>query len=86
MELMQERTQSLCPVCFEVIDASVVERGGAIYLTKACPTHDPFEARNETDAAFYGSLAVAGASQGTAPPDNVMITVTRGCNMECPIC
>lgn len=37
------RTKSVCPVCLSVLDASVTERDGAVYLSKECKEHGPFK-------------------------------------------
>ena len=39
--LMQ--TQSLCPICLRVLDASIVEEDTRAYLHKTCLVHGTFE-------------------------------------------
>ena len=34
-------TQSLCPICMQVVDAKVVVQDGAVYMKKICPDHGP---------------------------------------------
>ena len=78
------KTKSICPVCFKVLSAEKIERGGNIYLEKECPEHGKFSVLIwEGDFASYSSWnrgengrdAVAGARRGE-----------RGCPFDCGIC
>jgi len=36
-------TSSLCPYCFRVLPAAIVERGNALYIKRTCPEHGEIE-------------------------------------------
>ncbi len=38
-----EKTQSVCPVCNKVIEATIFERDGKVWIEKDCPEHGHFE-------------------------------------------
>ncbi len=46
-------SESLCPVCLDVIPARTVEREGAVFLEKACPEHGEFESYLCPDVDYY---------------------------------
>lgn len=48
-----DHTQSLCPICLQVLDAQVVARAGAVYLHKICPHHGPMSVYLWPDVAHY---------------------------------
>lgn len=40
---MNEKTQSICPICLKTLSARRIEKENGIYLTKTCPEHGYFE-------------------------------------------
>jgi len=46
-------TVSLCPECLGYVPAFVFERGGRVWIRKACDTHGVAEATLENDARYY---------------------------------
>ena len=42
MSMSDCHTQSLCPVCFRLLDAEYEARGDTVHLCKVCPEHGPF--------------------------------------------
>ncbi len=47
------KTGSICPECFEIIDANVFERDGKIWIEKTCRKHGNFEELYWGDAKLY---------------------------------
>lgn len=46
-------TQSLCPECLSVIDATIDESDDEVYMDKHCPRHGPYRELISTDATFF---------------------------------
>lgn len=46
-------TMSVCPICYRVLPAVIVERDGKIYIRKTCPEHGEIEEVYYGDADFY---------------------------------
>ena len=46
-------TQSVCPVCLDVIDAQIVAEGNVVYMNKTCAEHGPFKTYLWPDVAHY---------------------------------
>lgn len=40
---MNEKTQSICPICLKTLSAMRIEKENGVYLTKTCPDHGYFE-------------------------------------------
>jgi 7,8-dihydro-6-hydroxymethylpterin dimethyltransferase len=36
-------TKSICPECLQVLDATILEDGGKVYIKKECPEHGAFQ-------------------------------------------
>ncbi|MCK5626038.1 radical SAM protein, partial [Candidatus Bathyarchaeota archaeon] len=36
-------TRSICPECFKVLDATIYEKNGIVYIKKNCIEHGPFQ-------------------------------------------
>lgn len=39
---MIKNTTSICPECYKVIDATIYEQEGKVYIKKSCPEHGEF--------------------------------------------
>jgi uncharacterized radical SAM superfamily Fe-S cluster-containing enzyme len=46
-------TQSLCPECLEVIDATICEDNGRVFMEKCCATHGHYKELISTDERFF---------------------------------
>lgn len=87
-------TTSVCAHCLERVPAKVVERGGQVFLTKACETHGDQEALLASDARLYwhaGDAAPgAGCGSGGCCLTNhsctLVFEITERCNLSCPTC
>ncbi len=80
---MIRKTGSICPVCHRVIEASIFEEGGAVWIGKACPAHGEFRDEYWSDAQMYDyaqRYAVEGC--GIENPQ----TEKAGCPYACGIC
>jgi uncharacterized radical SAM superfamily Fe-S cluster-containing enzyme len=92
-------TSSLCPTCLARIAADVFERGGEVWMDKACPDHGRFSALLAGDARHYhvadpnagslGSCCGPGRHCGDQVANhscNMLIEITQRCNLTCPTC
>ncbi|MFM8817142.1 MAG: radical SAM protein, partial [Phycisphaerales bacterium] len=50
---MIKATRSRCPTCRADIPASVVERGGRVFMEKSCTEHGDFRVLLQSDARWY---------------------------------
>lgn len=46
-------TKSVCPECLRVVEASVIEENGSIYMVKSCPEHGEFKHIYWRDAELF---------------------------------
>ncbi len=45
-------TQSVCPYCYRVIPATIIERDGRVYIRRVCPEH------GEIEELYYGDVEI----------------------------
>jgi len=77
-------TKSLCPECLRVIDATVYERGGVVYISKTCPEHGSFEDIYWSSYEEYmRALKFEHIGDGLANPRTKRL---KGCPYDCGIC
>jgi uncharacterized radical SAM superfamily Fe-S cluster-containing enzyme len=38
-----DSTESVCPVCFKKISASIIEKNSKVFIQKVCPSHGSFK-------------------------------------------
>lgn len=55
-QLAIRQTQSVCPVCDEILEASLVEQDGQLMMVKVCPEHGRFQTLYWSDAENYKRL------------------------------
>ncbi len=85
MKIIKEHAISLCPICYEKINASVVEEESKVFMLKECSTHGKFRGLVENDVDFYRKIT-------SRPKDDtgfmrcLMINVTHACNLKCHLC
>jgi len=82
-------TISACPSCLEKVPARVVERDGAVYLEKSCPTHGADEALLASDARLFwnaGPTGGCGAGCLFNHSCTMIFEITERCNLSCPTC
>jgi len=82
------KTKSLCPKCFQLVDAVINVKDNKVFLSRNCENHGPFEILLSRSPVFYEKLDkfyfdVMGGGGGK--PD-YEIWGTLECNMTCRIC
>jgi uncharacterized radical SAM superfamily Fe-S cluster-containing enzyme len=77
-------TESLCPMCFERIDADRIAEGDAEYLRKSCLDHGEFKTIIWRGADSYN--AWGGEYRTPARPPVCGSSVERGCPFDCGLC
>lgn len=78
------KTESLCPVCLNRIEAERVAEGDAVYLEKQCPTHGAFRT-----ILWRGVESWERWGEGCRKPQQPPVcgtAVDRGCPFDCGIC
>lgn len=76
-------TQSLCPECFALVPAKILERRGRVYFRKQCPTHGIREDFVCSDVSQYDQLEF---SLPGRVPEQFGTTPGRGCPFDCGLC
>ncbi|HBE44461.1 MAG TPA: radical SAM protein [Deltaproteobacteria bacterium] len=83
--MVLKKTQSLCPVCLERIDAEIVEEEEGVYLTKTCINHGNFKT-----ALWKGSgdsfLIWDRDSENGGGPGGDLSKIRKGCPYDCGPC
>lgn len=77
-------TESICPVCLNVIPAEKIVHEDGIYLEKSCPEHGRFETliwegSPESYVAWGSEIQPADCVPKTKSPD-------KGCPYDCGLC
>ena len=85
MSVILKKTRSLCPTCNAVLEASVVEEDGKVWLERSCPDHGNFRDLYWSDSELWKRFERFESfgtglenPQRTSPPD--------GCPQYCGIC
>ncbi len=78
-----DHTQSLCPICFQVLDAQIVVRAGAVFLHKVCPNHGPMSVYLWPDVAHYNWMR---SFRVPFKPALGSLERERGCPLDCGPC
>jgi uncharacterized radical SAM superfamily Fe-S cluster-containing enzyme len=77
-------TRSLCPQCLKVIEATIYEDGGKVYLGKECPEHGKCVELYWSDFGEY-TRAQKYATVGSGP-ENPQTKVLHGHPFDCGLC
>ncbi len=82
-EKLLRRTLSLCPECYRLLPAVVLERGGKVFIRRVCPEHGEIEELYWGDARFYER-----AFRFEAPPMKIepIVPMTAPCPFSCGLC
>ena len=78
-------TQSLCPECLSVIDASIFEKDDKIFMEKTCDQHGFFYDLISSDAKFF-KLMLERDYGSSSPVTNPMESKNMTCPNNCGIC
>ena len=77
-------TKSICPECLKVLDASIFEDSGKVYIKKECPEHGSFQ---EIYWSNYDQYVRAEKLRYDGEGLNNPRTKTvNGCPYDCGIC
>jgi uncharacterized radical SAM superfamily Fe-S cluster-containing enzyme len=78
-------TTSICPVCYRLIDASVYEENGAVWLEKRCPEHGAFNDLVWSDAQLYYQFEARDLGAATRSEDPALDS-NEDCPFACGLC
>ncbi|MEM0000982.1 MAG: radical SAM protein [Desulfurococcaceae archaeon] len=77
-------TLSVCPYCYRVLPAVIVERGGSVFIRRTCPDHGEVEELYYGDVEFYKRvLKFVDEGRGTK---HVYTRVQTVCPFNCGLC
>jgi uncharacterized radical SAM superfamily Fe-S cluster-containing enzyme len=76
-------TQSLCPECFKLIPAKIIDRHGRVYFRKRCPEHGTREDFICSDVRWYDRYDFALPAK---VPATTRSPVDKGCPFDCGLC
>ncbi len=79
-----KQTKSLCPECLQVLDATIYEEDGKVYITKTCPEHGKVTELYWSDYEAY-QRAEKLRADGTGL-SNPQTQTKKGCPYDCGIC
>jgi len=80
-------TRSLCPKCLKIINASVIEEGGKVWLDKSCDAHGNFRELYWSDAKEYlRASAHAYEGKGVSNPAIKIDSAKVACPYNCGLC
>jgi uncharacterized radical SAM superfamily Fe-S cluster-containing enzyme len=77
-------TKSLCPECLKVLDATIYEDGGKVYIKKACQEHGDFEELYWSDYDQY--VRAEKLRYDGDGLNNPRTKTVNGCPYDCGIC
>ena len=72
-------TESICPVCYRLIDATVYEENGAVYIEKSCAEHGTFKDLCWSDYQLYQRFEARDIEEAGS-----RVTTETGIKEECP--
>ncbi len=79
-----KRTKSLCPVCGKLLDAEIIEEGGAIWICRTCPEHGYAKNLYWSDAEIYRRFdAYDRIGRGVENPN---VDSIGECTTRCGLC
>lgn len=77
-------TTSVCPYCYRVLPAIIVEREGKVYIRRVCPEHGEVEEVYYGDVAFY--KRVTKYSEDGRGSRHIYTQVKTYCPFNCGLC
>lgn len=86
MEILKEKTKSICPICLQELDARVIENNNKVFLEKECPQYGRFEVLIEEDAELYKRLMNKEFRKERLPFRRLTLPITHKCNLNCQVC
>ncbi|MEM0123670.1 MAG: radical SAM protein [Conexivisphaerales archaeon] len=79
------QTRSICPECNRIIDATIFERGGKVYIGKTCPKHGYFEEVYFSSYSMYERFS-SYAQDGRGIENPKIISEGITCPASCGLC
>lgn len=80
-----KEAKSICPVCFNEINAKVIEKNDKVYMVKECSKHGKFKGLIENDVEFYKKTMNEYPLRKKKRAD-LSIPFTHKCNLNCNFC
>lgn len=81
---LPKKTQSLCPECLTVIEATMREENGKVVMEKTCPKHGAFKDTVWSDAKTY--LRVEKWAKDGVGVEEPAIPKAKQCPFDCGLC
>lgn len=79
-----KQTQSICPECYKVLEATIFEKDGKVYIKKECPEHGEYTELYWSDYEQY-KRAEKYRKDGSGL-NNPRTKTEKGCPYDCGIC
>jgi hypothetical protein len=79
-----KETRSICPECLKVLEATIFEEDGVVYIEKKCPEHGSFRDVYWSDYEQY--MRVLGFEYVGNGLENPRTETKLGCPYDCGIC
>jgi len=83
-EKLVRYTSSLCPYCFRILPAAVIERHGSLYIRRICPEHGEIEEIYYSDSEILRKFEKY--SFDGKGPGYYYTTSTAPCPLNCGLC
>ncbi|HEY8803520.1 MAG TPA: radical SAM protein [Clostridium sp.] len=83
MNKIIKETQSICPVCLKIVDATIVKKCSDLYLSKKCEEHGFFETVIWRGKPNYEEWV---RPKSPAYPEVPYTEVSKGCPHDCGLC
>jgi len=84
MDTIEDRTQSLCPICLKMLEATIVAGSRGVILDRTCPDHGPHRSVVSEDAKAYRRLLRM--RRKVVKPTALSQEKLRGCPDDCGLC
>ncbi len=78
-------TQSICPVCMQVLNAEIFESENKVWMKKNCPEHGEYNELLSTDKDFFLKRRRTHYEMPSGI-DNPSTTIQKGCPEDCGHC
>jgi len=79
-----KKTRSLCPECLKVIDATIYEENGKVYMQKTCQEHGEFRDLYWSD--YHQYIRAEKFRQTGEGLNNPRTKTQKGCPYDCGLC
>jgi len=84
MSQLIDKTRSICPICYNVIGADIVEEEGKVLIKKNCPEHGDFQDVYWSDYNMY--MKAKKHHEDGPKLDNPQSESKKGCPYDCGLC